>query len=229
MNNSTSISNYLFLIYFLTIYFILFPGGSDGKASAYNAGVQSLGQDDLLEKEMATHSSILAWKIPWMEEPGRLQSTGSQSWTRLSDFTSLYFTLAALSFCRCSGFSLVSVSGDYSSMQCSGFSLRWLLLWSTVIVSHRLSCLTACRIFSDQGSNTRFLSWQANSYPLYHQEVLISSSLICSFQHFVCGCSLTVFWKLCFAAGRKKFPSILLASSGWSKKYTDMGQITGEN
>ena len=39
--------------------------------------VQSLGQEDLLEKEMATHSSILAWKIPWTEEPGRLQSTGS--------------------------------------------------------------------------------------------------------------------------------------------------------
>ena len=40
--------------------------------------VQSLGREDLLEKEMATHSSILAWKIPWMVEPGRLQSMGSQ-------------------------------------------------------------------------------------------------------------------------------------------------------
>ena len=40
--------------------------------------VQSLGWDDLLEKEMATHSCILAWKIPWMEEPDRLQSMGSQ-------------------------------------------------------------------------------------------------------------------------------------------------------
>ena len=40
--------------------------------------VQSLGQEDLLEKEMATHSSILAWKIPWMEEPGGLQSMGWQ-------------------------------------------------------------------------------------------------------------------------------------------------------
>ena len=40
--------------------------------------VQSLGQKDLLEKEMATHSSILAWKIPWMEKPGRLQSMGLQ-------------------------------------------------------------------------------------------------------------------------------------------------------
>ena len=40
--------------------------------------IQSLGQEDPLEKEMATHSNILAWKIPWMEEPGRLQSMGSQ-------------------------------------------------------------------------------------------------------------------------------------------------------
>ena len=40
-------------------------------------GVQSLSQEDPLEKEMATHSSIPAWKIPWMEEPGRLQSPGS--------------------------------------------------------------------------------------------------------------------------------------------------------
>ena len=40
--------------------------------------VQSLGQEDPLEKEMATHSSILAWGIPWTEEPGRLQSMGSQ-------------------------------------------------------------------------------------------------------------------------------------------------------
>ena len=48
--------------------------------------VQSLGQEDLLEKEMAIHSSTLAWKIPRMEELGRLQSMGSQnSWTRLSD------------------------------------------------------------------------------------------------------------------------------------------------
>ena len=40
--------------------------------------VPSLGWEDPLEKEMATHSTTLAWKIPWMEEPGRLQSMGSQ-------------------------------------------------------------------------------------------------------------------------------------------------------
>ena len=40
--------------------------------------IQSLGQEDILEKEMATHSSILAWKILWTEKPGGLQSMGSQ-------------------------------------------------------------------------------------------------------------------------------------------------------
>ena len=40
--------------------------------------VRSLGQEDPLEEEMATHSSILAWRIPWTEEPGRVQAMGSQ-------------------------------------------------------------------------------------------------------------------------------------------------------
>ena len=57
--------------------------------------VQSLGREDLLEKEMATHSSILAWKILWTDEPGRLQSMGSQrvghDWA-----TSLHFTVSRL-------------------------------------------------------------------------------------------------------------------------------------
>ena len=47
--------------------------------------VQFLGQADVLEKEMATHSSILAWRIPWTEESGRLQSVGSQESDTLSD------------------------------------------------------------------------------------------------------------------------------------------------
>ena len=57
-----------------------FPGGSDGKASTYKVGDlgSSLHPEDLLEKEMATHSSVPAWKIPWTEEPGRLQYMGSQ-------------------------------------------------------------------------------------------------------------------------------------------------------
>ena len=57
-----------------------FPGGSEVKMSACNAGdLGSIpGSGDPPEKEMATHSSILTWRIPWTEEPGGLQSMGSQ-------------------------------------------------------------------------------------------------------------------------------------------------------
>ena len=48
-------------------------------------GVQSLGWEDLLQKGMATHSSVLAWRIAWTKESGGLQSMGLQSWTPLSD------------------------------------------------------------------------------------------------------------------------------------------------
>ena len=47
-------------------------------AAMWETCVRSLGWEDPLEEEMATHSSILAWRIPWTEEPGRLQSIGSQ-------------------------------------------------------------------------------------------------------------------------------------------------------
>ena len=57
-----------------------FPGGSVvmSPPAKQETRLRSLGQEDPLEKEMAIHSSILAWRIPWTEEPGRLQSTGSQ-------------------------------------------------------------------------------------------------------------------------------------------------------
>ena len=57
-----------------------FPGGSTVKnlPAVQETWVGSLGQEDSLEKEMATHSIILAWEIPWTEEPGGLQSMGSQ-------------------------------------------------------------------------------------------------------------------------------------------------------
>ena len=57
-----------------------FSGDSDSQESTCNTGnpVQSLGQEDPLEKGMATHSSILVWRIPWTEEPDRLQFMGWQ-------------------------------------------------------------------------------------------------------------------------------------------------------
>ena len=59
-------------------FYMGFPGGSDGLPAMLETRVRSLGREDPLEKEMATQSSTLAWRIPWTEEPGRLLSTGSQ-------------------------------------------------------------------------------------------------------------------------------------------------------
>ena len=73
-----------------------FPSSSDGKASACNAGDPGSipGWEDPLEKEMATHSSILAWKIPWTEDPGGLYNPWGhkESYTteRLTHATWLY-------------------------------------------------------------------------------------------------------------------------------------------
>ena len=69
-----------------------FPSGSVVKSlpamqDPQETRVQSLGQEDPLEEGMATHSSILAWRIPWTEEPGGPWSTGSQSQTRLNRLT----------------------------------------------------------------------------------------------------------------------------------------------
>ena len=65
----------------MTLVFLGFPGGSDGKESTGSAGDLGLilGWEDPLEKGMATHSSILAWRIPWSEDAGGLQSMGSQT------------------------------------------------------------------------------------------------------------------------------------------------------
>ena len=71
----------------MSIFFLGLRGNSDGKESAHNAGDLGLipGSEDPLEMGMATHSSILAWRIPRTEAPDRLQSMGAQNWTRLSD------------------------------------------------------------------------------------------------------------------------------------------------
>ena len=62
-----------------TFLYLGLPSGSDGKnlPALWETCIQSLGQEDSLEKGMATHFRILAWRILWTEEPGGLQSTGS--------------------------------------------------------------------------------------------------------------------------------------------------------
>ena len=75
--------NQIYMYMCVCIYIWDFPGGLDGKAvkrlsTMRETWVRSLGEEDPLEKEMAIHSSTIAWKIPWTERPGRLQSMGSQ-------------------------------------------------------------------------------------------------------------------------------------------------------
>ena len=76
--NTTWICHSSSTIYIALTLYLGFPGGSDSTESACSAGdlVWSMDREDPLEKEMATHSSILAWRIPWTEEPGGLQSRG---------------------------------------------------------------------------------------------------------------------------------------------------------
>ena len=109
--------------------------------------VQSLGREDLLEKEMATHSSILAWIIPWMKELGGLQSMGSQR----------VRTLAKSGFC----FSLANVFNMYFVFKISlakegcnwvlifssaGWHTLHLPLWHSLILAYRL-CKPAASFF----------------------------------------------------------------------------------
>ena len=88
------------LFWYSLVHYTGFLGGSDGKASACNAGDPGsiLESGRSLEKEMATHSSTLAWRIPWTEEPGRLQSMVLQSvrhdWVTLLSFTLVCYTVS---------------------------------------------------------------------------------------------------------------------------------------
>ena len=91
--------------------------------------IQSLGQEDALEEEMATHSSILTWEIPWTEELGMLQSMGSQkSQTRLSDNdkqqhayakgNQVCLTLVDQIFCNIFAYTFCSFTAELAVLQC---------------------------------------------------------------------------------------------------------------
>ena len=70
--------NNFFKLYIITSRASLVAQTVKSLPKEWETQVRTLGQEDPLEKEMATHSSILAWRIPWIEEPGRLQFMGSQ-------------------------------------------------------------------------------------------------------------------------------------------------------
>ena len=76
-----------------------FPDGSHGNPTVQETRVQSLGQEDALGKGMATHSSILAWRIPWTKECGGLQPMGvAKNWTWLSNFHFFPFPVSSITF-----------------------------------------------------------------------------------------------------------------------------------
>ena len=110
-----------------------------------DTGVQSLGWEDPLEKEMAIHSSTLAWKIPWTQEPGRLQSMGSQrvvhDWATSLSLSSLEvflwtFPLALLLQCRIFGL----LYFHFHLILCIFWYLFCFLLW---LVSYSAACCSA--------------------------------------------------------------------------------------
>ena len=130
--NSTPISHHslipLLPIYFLFLNFNLFltalgfPGGSAGKESTCNAG--DLGWEDTPAKGTATHSSILAWRIPWT-----IWSMGSQRVRHVCEtFTFTFHFWLHWIFIAALRLSLVAASRVYSRLQYIGFSLQWLLL-----------------------------------------------------------------------------------------------------
>ena len=114
--------------------------GSMVKNPLANAGdlrdpAQSLGREDRLEQGMTTHSSIFAWKIPWTEQPGRLQSRVTRSWTWPKQLSTEHecmctckFFLFWLSwvFIALLSLSLAAASWCYFSLQCTDLSRRWL-------------------------------------------------------------------------------------------------------
>ena len=125
-----------------------FPDGSDSKEFTCHqeTPVRSLGKEDLLEKGMATHSSILAWIIPQTEEPGRLQSMGSQN---------KLFTLI-ISFGTC-------LTQNPEPCYCSGMFLiillEWMLTPTATIIFYLSQVKILCMLLMDhqKGENLGFL------------------------------------------------------------------------
>ena len=154
------------------------------------AWVQSLGQEDLVEKEMTTHSSILAWKILWTEEPGRLQSTGLQrvrnDWVTSLSLQYLFFFFNYLSAFWV--FAAVRPFASYGEQRLCSADRAWTVVvaslivepgsvvvasgpWSmgSIAVAPGPSGPAACGIFPNQGLNPCLLHWQVESLPLSHQ------------------------------------------------------------
>ena len=143
------------------------------------AQIQSLGREDPLEKEMATYSSTIAWKIPWMEEPGRLQSMGS--WrvrTRLSDFT-FTFHFHALEKKRATHSSIVAwripgtEPGGLPSMGSHRVGHNWRDLAAVLVYSIVIQIFIFSFIWLLQGIEYSSLGYTVGPYCLSFLNVII--------------------------------------------------------
>ena len=131
--------------------------------------VQSLGWEDLLEKEMATHSSILAWKIPWTEEPGSPRGRKELDTTEWLHFT----ILKVVCVLSCS---VVSNSSQPHGLQPS----RLLHPWDFPGKSTGVGChFLLQRIFPTQGSNRGLLHSRQMLYRLSHQGANVTEVRFC--------------------------------------------------
>ena len=124
--------------------------------------VQSLGQEDPLEKGVATHSSILAWRIPWTEEPGGLPWGLKESdTTEMKECTQFLCGCVGL-YCCSWAFSSCGVwASHWDGFFCCG--AQALEHVDSAVVVHGLSCSAICGVFQDQGLNSCPLHWQADS------------------------------------------------------------------
>ena len=112
--------------------------------AVWETRVRSLGWEDPLEKEIATHSSVLAWRISWRVEPGRLQSTGSQSRTQLRDFTPHRLMEVFCAFLR--SVSLSVMFGRLGMLNI--FFDLWGLYWAVTLCKSRKICRVISMLFT---------------------------------------------------------------------------------
>ena len=141
----------------------MFPGGASGIKNTpvmqelQEVQVWSLGQEDTLEKEMATHFSILAWRIPWTEEPGRLQVTNSQTWPKrlsilVSDIVKICFTFPSItSICKSCSFQVLYLCNHYMLEQYY-FCDTFMLCLCTLFIFYLPFCLCILKILTTGSS-----------------------------------------------------------------------------
>ena len=128
--------------------------------------VRSLGWEDPLEKEMAPHSSTLAWKIPWTEEPDRLQSTGSQ---RVGHDWATSFSLFTFTFLFSFAFSFCSFPALFKASSDNHFCLFVFFPLGMVLIT--ASCTTSrTSIHSSSGTLPYLILWLYLSLPLYNHK-----------------------------------------------------------